>query len=135
MKTLAAQAGGSPLFVVPLGLAKWFKARGMVHVVELDWWQTHRITLPLVSATEEPRVASIELMLTPAQHWSGRGLHDRLKTLWGGFAMLAPDFQAFYSGDTGYSRDFADIAAHLAGRQQHASGGGFDHALLPVGTY
>jgi N-acyl-phosphatidylethanolamine-hydrolysing phospholipase D len=135
VKELAVQAGGSPLFVVPLGLAKWFKARRMVHVVELDWWQTHRIEVAAASDSDGAHAASVDLMLTPAQHWSGRGLHDRLKTLWGGFAILAPDFQAFYSGDTGYSPDFADIAAHLAGRQQPESGGGFDLALLPVGAY
>ena len=117
--SLAAQAGGSPLFVVPLGLKPWLAERGIAHVVELDWWQSHKL-------------GDTEVMLTPAQHWSGRGLHDRLATLWGGFAVLQPDFHWFYSGDTGYSRDFADIRQHLASRQGDA---GFDLALLPVGAY
>jgi N-acyl-phosphatidylethanolamine-hydrolysing phospholipase D len=135
VKALAAQPGGSPLFLVPLGLAKWFRARGMVHVVELDWWQTHRIERSVAPGSDEGHAASIDLMLTPAQHWSGRALHDRLRTLWGGFAILASEFHAIYSGDTGYSQDFADIAAHLADRQRPENGGGFDLALLPVGAY
>jgi N-acyl-phosphatidylethanolamine-hydrolysing phospholipase D len=66
------------------------------------------------------------------QHWSGRGLHDRLKTLWGGFAVFGPSLHLFHAGDTGYSKDFADVRERFAGRQRE---GGFDLALLPVGAY
>lgn len=127
VRQLARQPGGSPLFAVPLGLADWFRDHGMPQVVELDWWQSHRLPVP-----GRDRV---EVMLLPAQHWSARGLRDRLKTLWGGFAVLAPDCHLFFAGDTGYSRDFADIRAHLAPRQSAALGGGFDIALLPIGAY
>lgn len=119
VRALQAQAGGPPLFIAPLGVGAWLRDQGMTRVVELDWWQSH---------TD----AGLEVVLTPAQHWSGRGLHDRLATLWGGFAVFARDFHFFYSGDTGYSRDFGDIAARFADRQR---GGGFDIALLPVGAY
>ena len=117
---LNAQPGGPPLFIVPLGLKAWLAEQGITQrVVELDWWQSHR-------------VSGAEVVLTPAQHWSGRGLHDRLATLWGGFAVFMPDYQWFYSGDTGYSKDFADIRARFADRQ---TDGGFDLALIPVGAY
>ncbi|RZL87799.1 MAG: MBL fold metallo-hydrolase [Variovorax sp.] len=124
---LARQPGGAPLFVVPLGLAAWFRDAGLQNVVELDWWQSHRLA---VAGREE-----VEVMLVPAQHWSARGLNDRMQTLWGGFAVLAPDCHLFFAGDTAYSRDFADIRAHLAARQTAAAGGGFDIALLPIGAY
>ena len=68
-------------------------------------------------------------MLTPARHWSSRTPFDRQQTLWGGFAVLAPEFRLIYTGDTGYSRDFTDIRRHLAHR------GSFDLALIPVGCY
>jgi N-acyl-phosphatidylethanolamine-hydrolysing phospholipase D len=119
VKALAAQAGGSPVFVVPLGLKPWFAEIGIDNVVELDWWQSHQ-------------VGAVEVMLTPAQHWSGRGLQDRLATLWGGFAVLAPDCHLYYAGDTGYSRDFTRVRERLAERQRD---GGFDIALLPIGAY
>jgi N-acyl-phosphatidylethanolamine-hydrolysing phospholipase D len=122
VKALAAQAGGPPLFVVPLGLAAWLRARGIGTAVELDWWQSHR-------------VGDVEVVLVPAQHWSSRSLNDRMKTLWGGFAVLGDDLHWFYAGDTGYSRSFADIRAHFAPRQHAAAGGGFDLALLPIGAY
>ncbi|MET0542177.1 MAG: MBL fold metallo-hydrolase [Variovorax sp.] len=124
---LGRQPGGSPLFVVPLGLAAWCRDCGLARVVELDWWQSHR--MPVAGRDE------IEIMLVPAQHWSARGLNDRMRTLWGGFAVLAPDCHLFFAGDTAYSPDFADIRAHLASRQAPAAGGGFDIALLPIGAY
>lgn len=124
---LARQRGGPPLFVVPLGLADWFRAAGLQNVVELDWWQSHRLDVPGREA--------VEVMLVPAQHWSARGLNDRMQTLWGGFAVLAADCHLFFAGDTAYSRDFVDIRAHLAARQTEVAGGGFDIALLPIGAY
>ncbi len=119
VQALAAQPGGPPLFVVPLGLAAWLAGRGITNVAELDWWQS-------------VRVGVVEVALTPVQHWSARGLNDRLKTLWGGFAVFGPSLHLFHAGDTGYSQDFADIRRRFAERQRE---GGFDLALLPVGGY
>jgi len=119
---LARQPGGPPLFVVPLGLKAWLAAKGVPGAIELDWWEQHRL-------------GGVDIALVPAQHWSGRGLADRMKTLWGGFAVLAPDCHLFYAGDTGYSRDFVDIRSRLAEQQAPQAGGGFDIALLPIGAY
>ena len=126
VRALAAQPGGPPLFIVPLGLASWLRSHGVADAVELDWFDSHRI---------ERDGAVAEVTLTPAQHWSGRGLTDRLKTLWGGYALLAPDFHFWFAGDTGYSRDFVDIGQHFAARQTPAAGGGFDLAMIPIGAY
>jgi N-acyl-phosphatidylethanolamine-hydrolysing phospholipase D len=49
--------------------------------------------------------------------------------------VFAPDCQLFFAGDTGYSRDFADIRQRFAERQQSLQGGGFDIALIPIGAY
>ena len=121
VRALDAQAGGPPCFVVPLGIAAWLAARGIARAVELDWWQP-------------TMVGGCEIVLTPSQHWSGRSLTDRMNTLWGGFAVFAPDFQMLYTGDTAYSKDFDDIHARFAARH----GGperGFDLALIPIGAY
>jgi N-acyl-phosphatidylethanolamine-hydrolysing phospholipase D len=119
VKALHHQPGGPPLFLVPLGLKAWMADEDITNVVELDWWQSHRVGL-------------LEVVLTPVQHWSARGVGDRMRTLWGGYAVFAPDFQLFFAGDTGYSPDFADIRARFADRQGPA---GFDLAVLPVGAY
>jgi len=120
VRALNAQAGGPPLFIVPLGNKAWMAERDITNVVELDWWQSHTVGMT-------------EIVLTPVQHWSGRTLNDRLKTLWGGYAVFAPDLHLFFTGDTGYSKDFADIRERFRARE--ADGGGFDLALIAIGAY
>lgn len=121
IRALARQPGGSPLFLMPLRLKSWFSAQGIDNAAELDWWQEHRH-------------GGVEFHCTPAQHWSGRGLHDRNQTLWCAWSVLGHDFHWFFSGDTGYSQDFADTRRHFAARQDAAHGGGFDVALIAVGA-
>jgi N-acyl-phosphatidylethanolamine-hydrolysing phospholipase D len=123
---LARQAGGPPLFVVPIGLKAWLAGLGIDSAVELDWWQWH--------THAGNGLGAVEFHLTPAQHWSGRSLTDRNQTLWGAFAVLAPDLHWYFSGDTGYSADFSDTRRHFAARQDAATGGGFDVALIAVGA-
>ena len=121
IRALARQAGGPPVFVVPLGIAAWMAERGVVAAVELGWWQSTRI-------------GATEIVYTPSQHWSSRSPFDRMKTLWGGYAVFAPDFHFLFTGDTGYSRDFADIHTRFAERHGGAERG-FDLALIPIGAY
>ena len=121
IRRLATQDGGPPLFLVPLGLKAWMARLGIHRVVECDWWDVHTH-------------AGVEFHFTPAQHWSGRGLGDRNKTLWGAWAVLGSDCHWYFSGDTGYSADFVDTRRHFAERQTAARGGGFDVALIAVGA-
>ncbi|WP_290870248.1 MBL fold metallo-hydrolase [Aquabacterium sp.] len=128
---LGQQAGGPPLFIMPLGHKAWFARRGIHHVVELDWWDTH----VLEAHTLGPAHARIPVTLTPAQHWSARTPTDALRSLWGGFAVQSPDCHLFFAGDTAYSKDFVDIRQHFARSHTPELGGGFDLALLPIGAY
>ena len=100
-------------FVVPLGLAAWFRRRGINQVSELDWWQSAQFGAAKVSAV-------------PVQHFSGRGVNDRDATLWCGFVVELAGRRVFFAGDTGYSKDFADIAARFPA---------MDLSLLPIGAY
>lgn len=113
VRHLAAQAGGSPQFFVPLGLKAWFAGKGIHDVVELDWWQT---------AAHE----GVTFTFAPVQHWSARSPWDRNKTLWGGWRVEHSGFSFFFCGDTGYSADFADIQRRL---------GPVDLAAIPIGAY
>lgn len=115
---LDARAQGKTLFLVPLGLKPWFEAQGIRHVVELDWWQSHP-------------VRNVEFHFTPVQHWSGRSTSDHSHTLWGGWAVFGADLHWYFSGDTGYSKDFSDTREKFAARQPE----GFDLALIAVGAY
>jgi N-acyl-phosphatidylethanolamine-hydrolysing phospholipase D len=120
VRELDARAHGHTLFLVPLGLKAWFADQGITNVIELDWW-------------DRQRVGGVEFELVPVQHWSARGLDDRNRTLWGGWAVFAPDLRWYFSGDTGYSKLFAQtrekLASHL--RDGHL----FDVALLAIGAY
>ena len=119
---LAKIAQAATLFIVPLGVKAWFSDLGISNVKELDWW-------------ESAVVKGVEFNFTPVQHWSSRGLDDRSQTLWGGWAVLGRDMHWYFSGDTGYSRDFIDTQKRFADRQTAAKGGGFDIALIAVGAY
>lgn len=113
VRRINAQDGGAPMFVVPLGLEKWMRNQGVKNVVELDWW-------------DRLGVGGLDVHLVPVQHWSARSLTDRNHTLWGGFYVKHRNLSFVYTGDTGYSKDFADIRERL---------GAPDIAVIPVGSY
>lgn len=110
---LAAQEGGAPLFLVPLGLKAWFVGLDIHNVVELDWWDSHEL-------------GDFTWHAVPVQHFSARTAFDRNRTLWAGWVMEAPGFRFFFMGDSGYSRDFRDIGERF---------GSFDLAALAIGAY
>jgi N-acyl-phosphatidylethanolamine-hydrolysing phospholipase D len=118
---LNERSAGRTLFLVPLGIKPWLEQQGIANVVELDWWDRHV-------------QAGVEFHLVPVQHWSARGFGDRNRTLWGGWAVFAPDLRWYFSGDAGYSRDFADTRDKLS---PHATRDGalFEIALLAIGGY
>ena len=118
---LSHQPGGSPLFLTPLGLGTLLQDLAIENVKELDWWQCHKHR-------------GVDFHCTPAQHWSGRGLYDRDRTLWCAWAVLGADFHWFFSGDAGYSQDFTDTRRHFADRQGAEQVGGVDMALIAVGA-
>ncbi len=117
LRALYAQPGGPPMLFVPLGIDVWLEANvtggDRSRIVKLDWWD---------SAT----IAGTEIHLLPVHHWSSRTPWDRNETLWGGFAVRHPGFSFFFSGDLGYSKDIADIAARFDG---------FDLAAIGIGAY
>jgi len=113
VQALAAQPGGSPRFYVGLGLKSWFTSLGITDVEELDWWEVREHSGTVVR-------------FVPVQHWSARTPWDRNRTLWGGFVVESGGLRIFFAGDTGYSRDFRDIAARV---------GPIDLAAIPIGAY
>jgi L-ascorbate metabolism protein UlaG (beta-lactamase superfamily) len=113
VKRLAAQPSGSPLFLVPLGLKRWFADQGIDRVEEHDWWQ-------------EREVEGLRFTLVPVKHWSKRTLWDANQTLWGGWVIAGAGLKLVHTGDMGYSRDAQDIGERL---------GPFDLAFIPIGAY
>jgi len=101
--------------ITPLGVGEHFIAWGYEtnKVQETDWYQTTDYS------------ASLQVITTPARHFSGRTL-TRDKTLWAGFALISPQRRLFFSGDSGYSPHFADIGGRY---------GPFDWVALDSGQY
>ncbi|HEY5798959.1 MAG TPA: MBL fold metallo-hydrolase [Burkholderiaceae bacterium] len=117
LRALYAQVGGPPILYAPLGIDLWL-AKNVTdgdtrHIVKLDWW-------------DKASLHGTQFQLLPVQHWSQRSLWDRNATLWGAYAITSPGFRFFFSGDLGYSKDIADIAARTDG---------FDMAAIGVGAY
>ena len=102
-----------PLFLVPLGLAAWFRDNGMPHVEELDWWQ-------------EREHRGVRFVCVPAQHFSQRSLWDASTRLWASWVIVGRERRLYFGGDTGYFDGFAEAGRRL---------GPFDVAALAIGAY
>jgi L-ascorbate metabolism protein UlaG (beta-lactamase superfamily) len=104
-------------FVTSLGVGAHLEYWGVQpeRIIELDWWQSHRLP-------------STDVVLTaaPSQHFSGRGLKDRNATLWSSFAIRSANHSAFFSGDTGLTTEYQVIRERL---------GPFDVVMLEVGAF
>ena len=102
-------------FLVPLGVGAHLESWGIdsSRITELDWWQS--ITIDGTKFTA-----------TPAQHFSGRGLFDRNKTLWSSWSVDHNGKRVFFSGDSGYGPHYKAIGDRL---------GPFDLTFLENGAY
>ncbi len=116
MATVVALAARGVPFHVPLGigahLALWGVPRAQI--VEHDWWDS------------APLPGGVTLVSTPARHFNGRGVPWRTGALWTSWSIVGPHHRVFFSGDTGRTEAFRDIAARE---------GPFDLALLEIGQY
>ncbi|MCK8783770.1 MBL fold metallo-hydrolase [Roseomonas sp. NAR14] len=104
-----------PLLVTGLGNGAYLARKGVPGAVELDWWRS----APLPGG----HVATY----LPMRHASARGLGDRNRMLWGGFALsTAGGGRLLFTGDTAHGAHLAEIGEAL---------GPFGLALLPIGAY
>lgn len=102
-----------PVFYVAMGDKALLQSRGISKIVQMDWWDR---------AGQGPA----QIQFFPAQHWSGRGLNDRRRSLWGSFGVEVDQVKIYFAGDTGHSVHFQEIQAEF---------GAPDLALLPIGAY
>ncbi|MCC5832833.1 MAG: MBL fold metallo-hydrolase [Chlamydiales bacterium] len=104
------------LWVIPMGVCRWFRRRfPKTRIQELSWWE---------SIEHE----GMRLTAVPAQHFSGRGLFDRNRTLWMGCVVEFNEGKRIYfAGDTGYNAfDFKSIGEKFSK---------MDLSLIPIGVY
>lgn len=114
----AKRIGNRTLWIVPIGIKSILQTVGIQNCVELNWWETY--------AFKSCDGLSIDVTLTPVQHWSARTLFDRNVSLWGSFALKSSAGSFFFGGDTAYCSCFKTIGDVL---------GPFDLAAIPIGAY
>jgi L-ascorbate metabolism protein UlaG (beta-lactamase superfamily) len=112
IKQLDSKTG---LFLVPLGIGELIEEWGIApeKVVELDWWEHHKI-------------GTLNFTATPAIHYARRGVFDGNERLWCSWAVQGPNKRFFISGDSGYFDGFKKIGEEL---------GPFEVTFLKVGSY
>ena len=112
LQHLAAQ--GAHIFV-PLGnrpqLLTWGVPAAQAH--ELDWGQSLRL-------------GDIDIIATPARHYSSRGMFDFLETMWASWVIAGPKHRVYFSGDTGYGKSFRQIGQQF---------GPFNLTVMKIGAY
>lgn len=115
MATVRHLAAKGTRFYVPLGigahLERWQVPPAQIE--ELEWWQ-------------ERRLRGVRIVCTPTRHYSGRDLTNAKATLWASWSVIGAQQRFYYSGDTGYSRHFAEVGARL---------GPFDLGFIKIGAY
>lgn len=114
-KPTIKKLGNQPFYITPLRVGKILQSFGIdpKRIVERDWWQS-------------VEMEGLQFHCTPAQHFSGRGVHNRNGTLWCSWAVLGKQYRLYFGGDSGYFPGFKEIGEKF---------GRFDLALLPIGAY
>ena len=102
-----------PFYLVPLGVGAFLQQQGIRRFKELDWG-------------DKTTIDEIDFYCTPAQHFSGRALKGRNKTLWCSWAVKGQSGSFYYTGDTGYFDGIKEIGNTL---------GPFDLVAVPIGAY
>lgn len=102
-------------FFVPLGIKAHLMKWGVPEekIKEKDWFDVIDYK-------------NITFTMTPARHFSGRGLSDRYSTLWCSWVIKSPQMNLFFNGDSGYFEEFRKIGEEF---------GPFDIAFMENGAY
>lgn len=126
----------------------------------MDWWEGRRVELEVGGAgdtgSSNERATTklaFDITCTPAQHFTGRGVFDRFKSLWASWVVeevtqgavssdvkASPDkgVKVYFAGDTGYravrpGQDEDKVPFCPAFREIGQKFGGFDFAMIPIG--
>ena len=115
MATIKAFRKTDTRFMVPLGVSAHLVRWGISadRIQELDWWQSTVFK-------------GLEIIATPAQHFSGRSMVHQTRSLWASWVIKTPKHRVYFSGDSGYDVHFKEIGKAF---------GPFDLAFIESGQY
>lgn len=116
MRSIQALAKKGVPIHVGLGAGAHLEAWGVpaAQIVELEWWQEHKLPNGVVIAS------------TPARHFSGRRGFGNNRVLWTSWTLVGPAHRVFFSGDTGLTEQFKTV------REKY---GPFDVSMLEIGQW
>lgn len=100
-------------FVAPLGMAGLLRAEGVTPAYELDWGDAFEVN-------------GLTVHCVPAQHFSGRSLTDRNRTLWCAYMLERAGGLIYFAADSGFGDHFAAVAERFGPPRL---------AFLPIGAY
>ena len=126
-----------PHVFAPLGNGDYFASlkipKDRTHI--MDWWEGKDVVLTL-NDSQHPFV----ITCTPCQHFTGRGVLDRFKSLWASWAVTdsSTGVKTWFGGDTAYRtvRDGEDEEKVPVCPEFKRIGevmGPFDLAFIPIG--
>lgn len=101
--------------ITALGVGMYLERLGFdpKRITELDWF-------------ESAVVGGLQFTATPSQHFSGRSLGGRNRTLWASWVIHGEKHKVFFSGDTGLTDEFAEVGRRF---------GPFDLIMLEIGAF
>ncbi len=115
-ETIASFAAREIPIVTSLGVGARLESLGVRRgkITELDWDENVSLF-----------GGEIRFRALPCQHFSGRSIGDRNKTLWSSFVVETANHKVFFSGDTGLFPEMEALAKF----------GPFDLVMLEVGAF
>ncbi|KAF9041937.1 N-acyl-phosphatidylethanolamine-hydrolyzing phospholipase D [Hymenopellis radicata] len=132
-----------PHFFAPLGNGPYFHSLGISssHIHLLDWWQS--CSVEISTNQNQARALKFAITCTPSQHYTGRGISDRRKSLWSSWVLHASSESAtkvFFAGDTGYravleGQNINEVPTCPVFKEIGDHFNGFDFAMIPIGAY
>ncbi|KAF8941190.1 hypothetical protein BGZ58_001471 [Dissophora ornata] len=133
---LQLQKDHKPYFFVPLGNKAWFDSIGIKDkVAECDWWDEHELTF-------HDNKSHVKVICTPCQHFTGRSLHDRYKTLWASWVVETIPKHAsekktkvFFGGYVPKGANENAMPHCPAFKEIGDRVGPFDLSMIPIGAY
>lgn len=104
-----------PRIITPLGVKEFLEQEEIKGAADMDWWQELKLS------------ETLTIQAVPAQHFSGRGMFDRDRTLWCGYVLKRNGGNLYFAGDTGYNeRTFKEIGERCTPIKV---------SILPIGAY
>ncbi|MBS4172919.1 MBL fold metallo-hydrolase [Bacillus sp. FJAT-49736] len=103
---------GNPIYLVPIGLKRYFEKKKFTPVKEFAWW-------------ESISIQEVHFTFVPARHWTRRTLTDTNTSHWGGWMIEGNEKTIYFAGDSGYFDGFKEIGGKFS----------IDYALIPIGAY